>query len=242
MVIQSVVNFDGIFFDFQSPIRNSTQFWGESKQRDKIVGFHIHLSAVDFYIHRCDAFRTTKTYYLCGCDEFYFSSVFEFLYFFYRIQSATKFISSMHQGHFRGHIRQEDTPVQGGVAPSRNHDFLVAVFFGVFDEIIHPSIILFIEFDVFEQGFSGFKCTQTSGNGNGFGLVLCALVGGYNEATIVKFFNGFGSFAQGKSGLKLFDLFHEIFDQVACQNLRITWNIVNRFFGIQLSQLSSGLR
>ncbi len=72
-------------------------------------------------------------------------------------------------------------------------------------------------------------------------MVFGTFIGRYDIGTIFLLIQGFGAFAQGKSGFKRLYLFHEIIDQIARQDFRKCRNVVYGFLGIDFRALSTGL-
>ncbi len=118
---------------------------------------------------------------------------------------------------------------------------LVAVMLGFQDHIVYP-LTVFECIEAFYCRFAGFKATQATGNNHGFGFNFGTHIGFQQEVCVASFLQCFDTLTQGKGRVKWLDLFFEIVDQFLGQYRRITGNIVDRFFRVDLGKLPAYLR
>ena len=72
--------------------------------------------------------------------------------------------------------------------------------------------------------------------------MLRAPVGGHDELIFVVFFDLLGALAQGEAGLERLGLFHQAVHQFTRQNRRVSRDVVDGLFGVNLRALTTGLR
>ena len=86
------------------------------------------------------------------------------------------------------------------------------------------------------------EASQSAGDGDDGCAVLRAPVGGHDELVFVVFFDLLGALAQGEAGLERLGLFHQAVHQFTRQNRRVSRDVVDGLFGVNLRALTTGLR
>ena len=95
LVVQTVVYFDGVFFNFQSPICDGAQFGGEAKKGNKIIDSMGKGSPLKAYSNWGQMLIALQSGNFGRGDDLNFVLVFEGLNFFYGIECPPKFSASV---------------------------------------------------------------------------------------------------------------------------------------------------
>ena len=236
------VDLHRILRDVEVPVGNGTEFGAQTEERHPVIGldgvvtvglgFDLDRSELPIAIHADDfgVGHQLNTSRICEVHDF-----------LYAIEVPAKLPAAVHQGDLRGNaFSKENCPVQSGVTPTGNHHLLVAVKFGVFNDVLDAF--------VFEVGqlrhrrLARLEATQSAGDGDDGCAVLRAPVGSDDELVFVIFFDLFGALAQSEAWLERLGLFHQAVHQLTRENRRVSGDIVDRLFGINLRTLTTGLR